>query len=188
VANLSLTQDLDLDVICEKLLDYLSQLVPYDSATIFLLQNESRLLTYAVRGYERWHGPPPDFLEVQANVQMAAVVSTKAGLMVPDTAACSTWQNLPGTAHVASWLGVPMLLSGKVIGLCSLDSTRADFFTADQMRLVEVLAVQAAVAIENARLYASAQQELAERKRAEAAKRVVWPKQLTRPRAHFWPP
>ncbi len=173
-ANLSLTQDLDLDLICEKLLDYLGQLVPYDSAMIFLLEAEVQLRARALRGYERWLAAdvrPVTELDGQANPQMATILKTQVSLTVPDTTTCPTWVDQPGARHVRSWLGVPMVLAGQVIGLCSLDSTHAGFFTVEQTQLVEALAAQAAIAIENARLYFSAQEELAERKRAEAAAR-----------------
>jgi signal transduction histidine kinase/DNA-binding response OmpR family regulator/HPt (histidine-containing phosphotransfer) domain-containing protein len=173
-ANLSLTKDLNLDGICEKLLDYLQELVPYDSATIFLLEGEDRVIAQMRRGYERWGSAPvlPEGgLPLDTLAQIAAVVNTKASLMVPDTAAWPTWKSMPGTEYIQSWLGVPLVLSNQVIGLCSLDSRHANFFILEQVRLAELLAAQAASAIENAQLYASAQQELAERKRAEAAER-----------------
>jgi len=51
-ANLALTQTLDLDVVLETLLDFLARLVPYDSASVLLLEGESRLVIRAIRGFE----------------------------------------------------------------------------------------------------------------------------------------
>ena len=168
-ANLSLTQDLDLDVICEKLLDYLDDLVDFDSAMIIVLDDEGHWSARATRGYPKV--PTVDVRTVPANTQFGTILASQASLIVPDTAQCPSWQPMAGTEHVRSWLGVPMVAGGRVIGLCSLDSRRAEFFGLEQTGLAESLASQAAFAIANARLYASAQREIGERKRAEAAER-----------------
>jgi signal transduction histidine kinase len=54
---------------------------------------------------------------------------------------------------VRSWLGVPLLVGGNVIGLYSLDKTEPGFFTAEHVRMAETLVGQAAVAIQNAWLF-----------------------------------
>jgi len=57
---------------------------------------------------------------------------------------------------VRSLLVVPMILGETVIGTLSLDSGEAEAFTQDDERLLFMLANQAAIAIENARLYGEA--------------------------------
>ncbi len=66
-----------------------------------------------------------------------------------------------------SGLYVPLKLYNRTLGCISVESDQPDAFTKEDQRLLTTLAVQAAVAIENARLFQSAQQELSERKRAE---------------------
>ena len=48
-APLALTQSLDLEKVLETLLDYLAQLVPYDSASVMLLQSD-KLVIRAAKG------------------------------------------------------------------------------------------------------------------------------------------
>ncbi len=63
---------------------------------------------------------------------------------------------------------LPLVIRDRVMGLVELiDDVHPRAYTPDEVRLAESLAAQAAVAIENARLYEQAQQEIAERKRAE---------------------
>ncbi|HVT03009.1 MAG TPA: histidine kinase dimerization/phospho-acceptor domain-containing protein, partial [Thermoanaerobaculia bacterium] len=52
-----------------------------------------------------------------------------------------------------SWLGVPMVARDRVIGVISVQSSRRDVFTTDDMLLLTAIANQAAVALENANLY-----------------------------------
>src|SRR4029450_10307856 len=53
-ANLALTQTLDLDTILDTLLEYLEQLVPYDSASAMVYEADARLVVRSVRGAARW--------------------------------------------------------------------------------------------------------------------------------------
>ena len=75
-------------------------------------------------------------------------------------------------------LMLPLAQRNSTIGLVELDSERDRQFTLDEIRMCELLADQAAVAIEHARLYQEskrlyeqAQQEIAERKEVEAVLR-----------------
>ena len=75
---------------------------------------------------------------------------------------------------VASYLAVPVLSrSGEVLGGLFFGHDKPARFTARHERLVVGIAGQAAVAIDNARLYEAAQREIADRKRAEQALREL---------------
>jgi signal transduction histidine kinase len=62
----------------------------------------------------------------------------------------------PGHPPMHSFLGVPILLRGVAYGNLYLTEKEGGEFTVDDEELVTLLAAQAAVAIENARLYESA--------------------------------
>ncbi len=51
-----------------------------------------------------------------------------------------------------SWLGVPLVTRGNIIGCISLQSFHARAFNENQQRLLESIAAQAAIALENAHL------------------------------------
>ncbi|MEW5868229.1 MAG: GAF domain-containing protein [Chloroflexota bacterium] len=69
-------------------------------------------------------------------------------------------------------LMIPLIVSDRVIGLVELiNKTKEQDFTAGEIRLAGNLASQAAVAIDNARLYEQARQEIRVRKQAEEAER-----------------
>lgn len=74
----------------------------------------------------------------------------------------------PGHLPVRSYLAVPVISrSGEVIGGLFYGHSRVEVFTERAERLVEGIARQAAIAIDNARLYETAQRE---RTRAEESK------------------
>ena len=77
-----------------------------------------------------------------------------------------------GHLPVRSYLAVPVVSrSGTVLGGLLLGHPRPGVFTQTAERLVMGIATQAAVAMDNAQLYADAQREISTRERAEAALR-----------------
>ncbi len=66
---------------------------------------------------------------------------------------------------------VPMKIEGEVIGVLQVQSHQLDAYTQEDIDLLAALGNVAAVAIQNSQLYNQLQQELAERRRAEAALR-----------------
>lgn len=161
-ANLALTQNLDLDAALNALLDYLEQLVPYDSANVMLLDpaDPSRVMDHVLRGYEKWVSPSekirPLTLDIQAVGGLRLLFKRGASVVIPDTRAFPDWADLDDSRHVRSWLGVPLIVRGQIIGLYSLDKSTPNFFTEEHQRLVELLSAPAAIAIENARLFEEA--------------------------------
>ena len=155
-AHIALAQSLDMNVLCEILLDAFFKLIPYDSATIFLLEDKTKLRARAIRGYEQWVDPDQAlgvFFEYEPGTTMHTIITTRKGLNVPETQKFPGWITVPSSEHILSFLGVPMLAGGKVIGVCSLDSTKINAFTDEHVQLAEALATQAAFAIENAYLF-----------------------------------
>jgi len=93
-------------------------------------------------------------------------------LIIPDTWAderhFKSVDKKTGVA-VRSMLSIPLRMKGKVTGVLNMVDLRVGHFTHNDLILLEPIAAAAASAIENARLYTMAQQEIGERKLAEAA-------------------
>ena len=64
--------------------------------------------------------------------------------------------------YTESWLGVPILVSDKVLGIVGLGSYRQHAFDDDHVRLLQTLSANMGVAIENARLFEAEQQRVTE--------------------------
>ncbi|NET42801.1 ATP-binding sensor histidine kinase [Okeania sp. SIO2B3] len=70
--------------------------------------------------------------------------------------------------HPQSLLCIPLLERGKLIGILYLEnSLTADVFTSDRVEILDSLCAQAAISIENARLYQQAQQALKDLQEAQ---------------------
>ncbi|MGB9724522.1 MAG: GAF domain-containing protein [Chloroflexia bacterium] len=69
---------------------------------------------------------------------------------------------IPLGEPVRSWLGVPMLARGEAIGVIAAQSYQPEAFDEHHRQVLEMIAHQAAAAIESARLYQEAQRRLQE--------------------------
>jgi PAS domain S-box-containing protein len=162
-ATLALTQNLRMDAVLDTLLRCLSELVPYDSANIILTEADSRLFI----AREAPSAPINNrvvTLDVKQNVFLERVLMSRKSLLLPDTRDEPEWSATTTLEHIRCWLGVPLITSDCVLGLLSIGSAHARRFTPEHLRLAKSLAVPAAVAIHNARLYQWAEIYAAERR------------------------
>lgn len=72
---------------------------------------------------------------------------------------------------VRSYLVVPLMAHEMLVGTLNLEHTSTSVYTAEHLDVAAQIATSLAVALESVRLYSAAQQELTERKLAEAALR-----------------
>jgi len=161
-ATLALTQNLRMDAVLDTLLRCLLELVPYDSANIILTEADSRLFI-AREAPSAPNDNPVVTLEVKQNVFLERVLMSRKSLLLPDTRDELEWSEITTLEHIRCWLGVPLITSDCVLGLLSIGSTQARRFTPEHLRLAKSLALPAAVAIHNARLYQWAEIYAAER-------------------------
>ena len=88
------------------------------------------------------------------------VAQTGESLLIADAANCEFSRTLPGTDAVdESQVVVPLTYGTRVVGVIVISKLGLDQFDEDDVRLMEVLAGHAAVALENASLYEAARRE-----------------------------
>jgi len=164
-ASAALVQTLDVDEVLQTLLECLAQLVNYDSAQVMLREGETLLRTYARRAGDSF--VPPGLytgaeLDAGVNQILAEMLERTSSVLIPDTRQDPRWQVVPGTEYVRSWIGVPLVIEKRVIGIYGVDKSQPGFFTPKHVRLVELLAPPASVATYHACLLKSAKQHAAE--------------------------
>jgi len=151
----SLTLGLDLDEILGRILHQLERVVACHSATIVLLE-EGKPVLAAQRGLHNT-ADELDALLLASPESLAWVLNTGQPRVINDTGQFEHWKVLPGLEFIRAWMGVPLLVKGVCIGALTLDRTRPNSFTPQEYELVMAFAHQAAIAIENARLFGEAQ-------------------------------
>jgi GAF domain-containing protein len=101
-------------------------------------------------------------LNLNAEAIVTKVVTSGTPLLVPDVRREPSYLPLPGLEEVRSELVVPLKFKDQVIGVLDVESDRLAAFDERDLTVLEALAGQIAVAIENARLFQETQAALAE--------------------------
>lgn len=157
---------LELKPLLGLILDQLQTVVDYTGATIYLAEGDQ----LAVLGHR---DPLPEELEVAGGMPMSHTgiiweqICTGQSVMIADTTSdtplAHAYQAIVGEhlhtvlSYIRSWMGIPLILKDRVIGMLTLKHNIPDHFTEQHARLALAVANQAAVAIENARLFEQAQ-------------------------------
>jgi diguanylate cyclase (GGDEF)-like protein len=88
------------------------------------------------------------------------VAESAEPLLVPNTLECEYAVMIPGTHMIEeSQIAVPLCYGARVIGVIAISKLGVAQFDEDDVRLLEVLAGHASVALENARLYEAQRRE-----------------------------
>ncbi len=157
-----LTGTLELGTLLGRILEQLRQVVDYDVAAVCdLVDGEQLRLLHSVgvfssdRAADRWLLADFPFTEPLFQRQQPVLIpDTQAGTPIAEDWRASVG---PILDYVRSWLSVPLSLKGRPIGLLAFGHRQADLYTSRHAELALALAGQAAIAIENARLYEQAQ-------------------------------
>src|SRR5512145_1316098 len=152
---------LELDDVLSKVLSLTVQAVEANSGSIFLLNDEGRVTRSLL---SRRHLPVEvkeyTLTEVMRDGLAGWVYSAKKADIIFDTESDDRWHVFPeDTAICRSAMAAPLLRRGKVIGIITMIHAEANAFTPRHLMLLEVIATQAASAIENAAMYTKANLE-----------------------------
>jgi PAS domain S-box-containing protein len=157
----ALSATLNLQEVLEIILDRLGQVVEYDSATIQLLA-ENYMEVIAARGHDdtdRVWGLTFPLDEEHPNWE---VILSRQPYIVADVS--DRYEVFRVAAHhqVRSWMGVPLLFRDKPVGIITLNKLTPGFYDEEAGQLALIFANQAAVAIQNARLFEETKRHVSE--------------------------
>jgi len=155
VATIAVLEGLELQEVLHTLLDALAGLVPFDAACVMMLDEHGRASVQAGIGYHPPIQPGTVVFDVVDLPHLEELVHGMRSVYVPDTTQHRGWRTgVAVSADTRSWLGVPLIARGQVLGLYAIDKRQPDFFLPQHIELAEALAVHAALAIANALMYA----------------------------------
>jgi len=155
-STLALSQNLAMDSVLDTLLQCISELVPFDVATVLFVEDASNLMVAreAPRVVPKRIGLT---FKASENVFLERVLFEQRSMLVPDVARETEWRGVQPLDRIESWLGVPLVAAGTVLGILSLGARAPNIFAPEHLRLAKSLAVAAAVAINNARVHERAE-------------------------------
>ncbi|MGB0385384.1 MAG: bifunctional diguanylate cyclase/phosphodiesterase [Ardenticatenaceae bacterium] len=169
--TLAVMNRLNLDELLSGLVTQIAQLVGTSHGFIFLIEEDVAQLKaemkFGIGAYERYVGK-----RIAKGEGLSGQVWERGEPLVVDHNSASADTKQSADLFRVT-LGVPLFSGAEVIGIIGLarmESGRT--FAKEEVELVQRFAQLASIALDNARLYSAAQQELSERTRAEGALRV----------------
>ncbi|MBN2303808.1 MAG: GAF domain-containing protein [Anaerolineae bacterium] len=154
-----LTSTLETAEVLDLILDVLGRVVPYDGVTLWLRSADGNELTIeAARGYRDPDSPTPaDLLNLKVEIADSALfrdMAERAQIVnVGDVGAGDPRFPHGSAAPYKNWLGAPLISKGNVVGVLSLEKRERHFYNALHEQLALTFANQAAVALDNARMF-----------------------------------
>ena len=135
-----------------ELLERISEILHVDTAAILLLEPSGEMLrARAAKGIEE---------EVEQGVRIPVgrgfagrVAATRTAVTIEDVDHADILNPILREKGIRSLLGVPLLVTGRVLGVLHVGSLTPRDFTADDRELLQLAADRAAIAIERAQLF-----------------------------------
>lgn len=151
----TISSSVDLDKTLDYIITTIKTVIPYDAAEICLYDKSTNSMVRHVAAGAKLNGLPHERQTYPVDESyLRLLLSQRSGVLVPDTRrfvdlklrSSDTWQG----SRPLSYLGIPLLFNNVVIGTIELLSTRPDGFNNDNLRMLESIAIQAAVVVHNA--------------------------------------
>ncbi len=153
----ALTSSLKVSELVETILEQLAQAIPFDHAAVYLAASEE-LRVFAQRGTHLANYPSKPTLSL-ADPLVQKIIHQEGAIPINDSPQSQHLEELFGQAETRSWMVVPLSAGGKLIGLITVNNRQPNVYQKVHIDWLRTFAQQAALAIENARLYQEKEQQ-----------------------------
>jgi GAF domain-containing protein len=159
--GLLINRMMDRPQLLDMILTALQKVVPYNSASIQLVSG-TELVIEAFRGTDHPERVIGTAYNIKENLISHPVLYEGKNVILNKDHTDQLWLEGPESENIQSWLAVPLEVKGSRIGLLSLDSYQANQYTEQDAHLALDFANQAAIALENNRLFEELQRQTRE--------------------------
>ncbi len=158
----SLNSSLDPSTVFPMILDQLQRVVKFDSAAIFVLEDQTLRLA-AAKGFADAEALVGTSLPADKDTLMGRVIHSRHPVVVDDVQGAEGWLPEPqyqGAEKIRGWIGAPLLVRDRAVGVLTVDSHTRGAYGEEQVEVVTAFAHQAATAVANARLYEQSRRQM----------------------------
>ncbi len=158
----TISATLEPQVVFQQVLEQLERLVEYDSASIFLLE-DGYFRPVAARGFKDNDAVLELRLPAASDALGVEVFKTRRPVVVGDVQKEPAWTHFEGLEEsrlVRGWIGVPLIVRDRVVGMLNVDSHKVDAYGPDDVEVVSAFGDHAATAVANAQLYSESQRRV----------------------------
>ena len=154
-----ITSIMDIDQVLDQVVKLIRKAFGYDHVAIATIEDDYAV--YRVGDGRVWDDPDFHFSPARLKIGKEGVTGRVAGsgeaVYIPDVREDKGYVEMKGSGTLSE-LTVPIKVKGKVIGVLDVQSQQVNAFDESDLVVLQSLADQTAVAIENAQLYKQAQQ------------------------------
>ncbi|MBI3379557.1 diguanylate cyclase [Candidatus Gottesmanbacteria bacterium] len=160
-AKSAVHEHLELPKVLDAISQELKQFVPYDTASLMFFTNNELSDAYYWRSHESNTVQADNLDDLRGRLKntqnIQRMLSTKETIYIPDTTIpTSGYQKTEYSQNVMSYIGIPVIINDKVIGILNLNS-KALHFTDKDVKSAQDFANIIGQAIDNAHLHEAAQ-------------------------------
>ncbi len=160
-AGAAIVSTLEQNQAIQIILEQLARVVPYDSASVQLLR-DGYLEIVGGRGWADGASVLGVRFPVPGdNPNTLVVQECREHILANAPASYANFRQAPHD-HILAWLGVPLIVRERVIGMLVLDKAQANFYTPEHAEWARAFSDQVAIALENARLFEETRQRALE--------------------------
>jgi PAS domain S-box-containing protein len=152
-----LTSSLELDSVVQQILQNLRQVIEYDVGNIMIIEGEYGIVMGQHNNIDddNWRVVGARVL-IKDSYYPNLMYQTRQAIIVGDISNDPKFVRISQTLNLKSFLALPIIAGQEIIGSMNLASLKADWFTQDHVKYLQIFALQAGIAIQNARLYEQA--------------------------------
>lgn len=159
--GLAITSGVEIGQVAKTILEQIQQLIEIDAFYLALYDEQTGQITFPTF-YDRGKFSSLNPQNIHSNPGITGyVIDTRSPLVLDDLAVVGLPERYAGIhsnggpSH--SIICAPLLLGDRVLGVISIQNYHPGMFTLEDAHLMETIAAQAAVAVDNARLFAEVQ-------------------------------
>ncbi|MBN1317988.1 MAG: GAF domain-containing protein, partial [Anaerolineales bacterium] len=168
------TSSLDLDTVLQEIILLAGEVVGSDYTSVILVDEKGQIdigaenlpIDVPIQYRTRPGGMTQHIIRIRKPVIVNDIDDNFIMIPYPGNDAPHIANPQVSRAGIRSFAGLPLIVKEQLLGVLFMHSQQKDTFH-DQMPILTIAANQAAIAIENARLYQQAQTEIDERRTAE---------------------
>ncbi len=162
--SLAISSVLDTETLYQKLYQEVKGLLPLD---VFALVRYDRItdaieIAFLMEDDHLLHDWIGKKFDQETSHLFGKIISEQKSHIIDDLLASKITPSAftHGDRRIRSWLGVPLITRGYVIGAIAVESFSPGLFNKNHQRLLESIAAQAAIALDNARLLEQTQNQI----------------------------
>jgi GAF domain-containing protein len=147
----TITSSLQVNEINNLLVFQIQEIIPFDTGTLWLRQGDLMTIR-AAHGFDDSDRRMGLSISIAESALLQEMIETNRPLYVGDVTKDVRFPSLDQHTY-RSWLGVPLISKDEVIGVIALEKVEQEYYSSKHIQAAVTFAGQAAVALENAKLY-----------------------------------